>query len=267
MNSITRSLFLFVRKGTLPPLFCFHPIDGWIGQYQTISPFLDQNRPLFGIRARGLEPGEIPHQTIEEAVREYTDAIKTVQKEGPYHLLGFSAGALSAHALSCQFQSQGELVSYLGIIDASAPSPQKRLFNLSQGQGSNTIMVAGYHFLKNRLKTDNDNIFFSLFVKSISSLSQILLFFKGSNLLPVSRPHADNNFGSPKAGWISTLPEQQQSLVRTQRRAIELIPAPNIFGRYNPVFYRFGFGILSRRSHTGMECVHYRKNHHFRCSW
>ena len=135
-------------NGTLPPLFCFHPIDGWIGQYQTISPFLDQNRPLFGVRARGLEPGEIPHQTMEEAVREYTDAIKTVQKEGPYHLVGFSAGALSAHALSCQFQSQGELVSYLGIIDASAPSPQKRLFNLSQGQGSNTIMVAGLSFFK-----------------------------------------------------------------------------------------------------------------------
>jgi thioesterase domain-containing protein/acyl carrier protein len=209
-------------NGMLPPLFCFHPIDGWIGQYQTISPFLDQNRPLFGVRARGLEPGEIPHQTMEEAVREYTDAIKTVQKEGPYHLVGFSAGALSVHALSCQLQSQGELVSYLGIIDASAPSPQKRLLNLTRGQGSNTIMVAGYHFLKNRLKTDNDNIFFSLFVKSISSLSQILLFFKESNLLPVSRPDVDNNLEGPKAGWISTLPEQQQSLVKAQRRAMGL---------------------------------------------
>ena len=54
------------RDGTLPPLFCFHPLGGWIVKYQDISLFLDQNRPVIGIRAKGLEPGETPSLTIHE---------------------------------------------------------------------------------------------------------------------------------------------------------------------------------------------------------
>ncbi len=77
------------EKGTLTPLFCFNPLGGWIKEYQYISRFFDPDRPVFGIRARGLEPAEKPVATVEEAAREYIDAIKTVQKEGPYHLLGF----------------------------------------------------------------------------------------------------------------------------------------------------------------------------------
>jgi oxalate---CoA ligase len=207
-------------KGTLSPLFCFHPIDGWIGQYQTISPFLDQNRPLFGIRSRGLEPGEKIPQTFEEAAREYFDAIKTVQKKGPYYLLGFSSGAVSAFALSCILQSQGEKVTYLGIIDASAPSPQKRFSNLIKGHGLNNMLVFGYHFIKNRLKTDKDNILYSQFVKGVSAFSQVLLSYKASNFLSSSTPEADINFDHSRAGWISTLPKHQQLLVWTHRRAM-----------------------------------------------
>ena len=48
------------RRGTLPPLFCFHPLGGWIKEYEYIALFFDKDRPVFGIRARGLEPAEKP---------------------------------------------------------------------------------------------------------------------------------------------------------------------------------------------------------------
>jgi thioesterase domain-containing protein/acyl carrier protein len=211
------------KDGALPPLFCFHPVDGWIGQYQAISPFLDQKRPVFGIRARGLEPGEKPVLTIEEAAKEYADAIKTVQKIGPYCLLGFSAGSISAFEVACQLQNSGDLVTYLGIIDYSAPSPQKNLFNLTKGKGSYTIMAAGYHlycFVRNKLKKNPDNVSYSLFIKSVSLCSRVLLYLSASNLLSPSRPDVDSVFGGENDGFISTLSEQQKSLVRTQRRAI-----------------------------------------------
>ena len=82
------------EQGSLPPLICIHSVGGWIGTYQNIFRHFHQDRAVFGIRARGLEPGEQPHQTITDAVREYADAVKTVQGEGPYHLLGYSAGAI-----------------------------------------------------------------------------------------------------------------------------------------------------------------------------
>jgi len=216
------------EDGTLSPLFCFHPVGGWIGKYQDISPFFDHNRPVFGIRARGLEPAEKPSLTIEEAAREYADAIKTVQKEGSYHLLGYSGGAIFAFELACQLQSRGESVTFLGIIDQSVPAPQIRLFRritylLPKGQASNTIVATSYNlysFLKNRLKTNPDSMLSLFFDKGVRICSWGLLYLTGFHLLRASRPNVEFSFDGEKEA-ISTYPEEQQSLVRTQLMALQ----------------------------------------------
>jgi len=217
-------------NGTLPPLFCFHPLGGWIKEYQYISLFFDQDRPVFGIRARGLEPAEKAVLTIEEAVREYIDAIKTVQKEGPYHLLGFSGGAIYAFDLACQLQNRGESVTFLGIIDMSLPAPLKRLYDMTRGQCPNKLITAGYNFysiLNNRLQKNPDSLLYSLFVKGVRRVSQGLLLLKGSPALPASG--SDVEFITDvQRGWIATLPEQHKMLVITQIRAISIYK-PRIF--------------------------------------
>ena len=65
---------------------------------------------------------------MEETAREQVDAIKTVQTTGPFHLLGFSNGGIIAYELACQLVEQGERVTYLGIIDVSAPATDVRYF-------------------------------------------------------------------------------------------------------------------------------------------
>jgi oxalate---CoA ligase len=217
-NKAYHPLIVPIReKGTLPPLFCIHPLDGWIGQYQTISPLLGQNRPLFGIRAMGLEEAEYPYPTIDEAVREYAEAIKTVQKNGPYYLIGYSAGGLLAFALSCHLQKIGEKVIYLGIIDQSGPkTPKKKLFNYIKEHGLNAPMLTIYHFLKGHLQ--EDTIIKSLFLKSVSAIS------------PVYNPMP------PK--WVSDLPERQQLLVKHQKRAIDTYK----FSKFSGNAYLFSLG-------------------------
>ena len=244
-SDLYHPLIVPIRKnGKKSPLFCFHEIGGWIGQYQTISPFLDQDRPMFGIRARGLEPGEKPKPTVEEAVMEYYDAIKTVQKEGPYFLVGFSAGATYAFELACTLQKRKERINYLGIIDASAPSPQRKLFNLTRGQGSNSLMAAGHHlylFLRDRLKTKNGNIFYSAFVKVVSVTSQGLLYLKDASLLSESSPDSDIIFGGEKDEWIlATFPPEQQPLGESIKKGNEQVPAKKIFRGYLPFLHRTG---------------------------
>jgi oxalate---CoA ligase len=211
-------------EGTLPPLFCIHPLGGWIGKYQDISPFFNQDRPVFGIRAKGFEATEKASLTIQEAVRDYADAIKTVQNEGPYHLMGYSAGAIYAFELACLLQSRGEQVLFLGIIDQSVPSPQKQLFNRTKGQGSTSVTAAGYHlyrFMRNRLKTNPDSISYSLFVKGVGIFSRGLLLVTSFTILPVSKPDDDLVFGGEKDTLLSQFPEAQHSLVRTQMRALQ----------------------------------------------
>jgi acyl-coenzyme A synthetase/AMP-(fatty) acid ligase/thioesterase domain-containing protein/acyl carrier protein len=211
-------------NGTLKPLFCFHPLGGWIKEYQYISLFFDQERPVFGIRARGLEPEEKPVLTVEEAAKEYIDAIKSVQKDGPYHLLGFSGGAVYAFELACELQKRGELVPFLGVIDMSLPAPLKRLFDMSRGQKPNIFIRTGfpvYSFLNNNLKKNPDSLLYSLFVKSVRIFSQVLLVLTGFQGLSVSGTETENVTDAQRS-WISTLPERQQKLVRIQIRAISL---------------------------------------------
>jgi thioesterase domain-containing protein len=210
------------RDGTLPPLFCFHPLGGWIHEYEYISQFLDKDRPVFGIRARGLEPAEKPVLTIEEAVPEYIDAIKTAQNEGPYHLLGFSGGALYAFECACQLQNRGESVTYLGNIDMSLPAPLSRLFNRTRGQESNILMRAGYSLyslVNYRLKTNPDRFLYAIFVNGVRLFSKGLLLLHRTPAVPAYGSDVECSTDAEK-GWISTLPEQQKKLVLTQIRAI-----------------------------------------------
>jgi thioesterase domain-containing protein/acyl carrier protein len=211
-------------NGSLKPLFCFHPLGGWIQEYQYISSFLDKERPVFGIRARGLEPEEKPVLTVKEAALEYINAITTVQTEGPYHLLGFSGGALYAFEVACELQKRGELVTFLGIIDMSLPAPLKRLFDMSRGQRPSIFIRAGfplYVFLNNNLKKNPDSLLYSLFVKSVRIFSEGLLILTGSGPLSASGSDEDSVTDTQRS-WIATLPEKQQKLVRIQIRAISL---------------------------------------------
>jgi acyl-CoA synthetase (AMP-forming)/AMP-acid ligase II/thioesterase domain-containing protein/acyl carrier protein len=211
-------------NGTLTPLFCFHPLGGWIKEYQYISLFFDPERPVFGIRARGLEPEEKPVLTVKEAAMEYIEAIKTVQKEGPYHLLGFSGGAIYAFELACELQKRGEFVTFLGIIDMSLPAPLKRLFDMSRGQSPNILIRAGfplYSSLNNWLKKNPKSPFYRLFVKSVRGVARVLLLLKGSST-PPRFASDDKSITDAQRSWIASLPEKQQKLVRTQIRAISL---------------------------------------------
>jgi len=112
--------------GDLPPLFCIHTLGGVVDHYLKIISAIDKSRPVFGIRGRGLVPGETLPKTLGEIAREEVDAIRTVQKTGPYYILGFSFGGIVAFELACQLQELGEEVAFLGIIDVCAPAHEDR---------------------------------------------------------------------------------------------------------------------------------------------
>ena len=214
------------REGQLLPLFCVHPVDGWVGQYGELSRFIDQKRPIIGIRARGMEPTEIPLPTVEQAVTEYIDAIKTVQKNGPYHILGFSAGGIYAYELACQLVEKGDRVVFLGIIDKSIPLPEirslKALSSLfSPKQGSVIIPPGIFHFIrfgKIRLKKNPDNILYALLFKGIRFCSLAMLYVSGSKTSPAQTKNIEYD-ASIEEYLMTNFPKQQHPLVRTLHMA------------------------------------------------
>ncbi|WP_082686029.1 alpha/beta fold hydrolase [Herbaspirillum rubrisubalbicans] len=56
--------------------------------------------------------------------RLHVDCLRSMQPQGPYHLLGWSLGGLLALEIASQLESRGQSVAWVGAVDAK--SPQQR---------------------------------------------------------------------------------------------------------------------------------------------
>ncbi|MFE2067200.1 non-ribosomal peptide synthase/polyketide synthase [Streptomyces sp. NPDC059467] len=104
--------------GTSTPLFCIHPGGGISWSYSGLLNHIGPQHPVYAIQARGLGRPEPLPTSVEEMAADYADQIRKIQHEGPYLLLGWSAGGLIAHALACELQARGERTALLAILDA-----------------------------------------------------------------------------------------------------------------------------------------------------
>jgi thioesterase domain-containing protein len=101
--------------GTRPPLFCVAPAAGISWVYSGLLRHVP-DRPVYGLQSPGLsEQGW--SGDLMELVKDYLDELRTVQPEGPYHLVGWSFGGQVAHAMAARLQAEGEDVALLAILD------------------------------------------------------------------------------------------------------------------------------------------------------
>ena len=111
--------------GDREPVFCVHPFGGLSWLYAGLARELPDDRPLYGVQARGIgDGGELP-ATLSEMAADYVAQIRTVQPHGPYHLLGWSLGGNIVHAMADLFEEAGEQVGLLAVLDAY-PRRQQR---------------------------------------------------------------------------------------------------------------------------------------------
>jgi thioesterase domain-containing protein len=76
---------------------------------------------FIGLEAPALlgRDGETP--TLQEAARRYVDTIRTLQPEGPYHLIGHSFGGWVALEAARQLSEAGATVAPVVLVDTQAP--------------------------------------------------------------------------------------------------------------------------------------------------
>jgi thioesterase domain-containing protein/acyl carrier protein len=218
-------IFPLREEGDLHPLFCVHPIEGGLNPYLKVLYAIDKSRPVFGIRGRGLEPGETSPGTLEEIAREEADAIRTVRKTGPYHLLGFSYGGIVAFELACQFQEQGEDVAFLGIIDTSAPAPEDRylrtLANKVIPQGR-LLKTAAWVYTS--LKSHSDCWLFRVLFRSLQNTVHLFIYRSGTKSHPpeIMDSHFQANFDGKSLDQYSQ--EQQTAIVNRLKASYSYLP-------------------------------------------
>lgn len=100
-----------------PPLFVLHDLQGSAFRFLALAEGgVDPDRPAYGFESPFLE-GRRAFTSIEAMAERYVQAARSVQADGPYHLVGYSFGGILAFEMACALRADGQPVELLGIVD------------------------------------------------------------------------------------------------------------------------------------------------------
>jgi thioesterase domain-containing protein len=109
---------LLVRPGTrTTPIFLAHGIGGDATQLFEIARNLQVSSAVYATQAPGIDATSKPLDSIEEMAAIYFRAIKSVQPQGPYFLIGYSFGGLVMMEIAQRLRAEGESIAFLAMLD------------------------------------------------------------------------------------------------------------------------------------------------------
>jgi amino acid adenylation domain-containing protein len=103
--------------GERRPLFIVHGVYGNVLQLKGLAARLDAGRSIYALQARGADPAQAPHETIDEMAMAYLAAVRSAQPAGPYALAGYSFGGLIAYEMARRLRAEGEAVDVLAMLE------------------------------------------------------------------------------------------------------------------------------------------------------
>ncbi len=175
--------------GTLPLLFCIHPVGGNVFCYAELAHHLGRDQPLYGLQSPEPYHNVTPLDSIKTMAMTYIKALKSVQPHGPYYLAGWSMGGVIAIEMAQQLQSIGEAVALVVLIDSYTPQVIASPIEASKSATSEEIGTADLQ----SLITDLNGLFDSelsldrLKLAKLAPNAQLEHLFavaQGMNLLP-----------------------------------------------------------------------------------
>ncbi len=119
------------KEGKKNPIFLVHAGGLNILMYKSLSHFLSDDQPLYGLQGLGLD-GDLSHlQSIETIATRYLQEIFEHQSQGPYIIMGYSFGGIIAYEMVRQLLEQNKEVLMLGILDTYAKDHNRASGKLS----------------------------------------------------------------------------------------------------------------------------------------
>ncbi|MEM1368005.1 MAG: amino acid adenylation domain-containing protein [Cyanobacteria bacterium P01_H01_bin.15] len=119
-------------QGSRPPLFFLPPAGGHMLVYERLARNLGKEQPMYGLEYQLPETGDPQNDSLQKTVAEFINAIRQVQPQGPYHLLGLSFGGLLAWAVAEELERQGETIGIVVLLDCAAPEATVRQTGLAR---------------------------------------------------------------------------------------------------------------------------------------
>lgn len=87
-------------------MFCVAPLGRPAAGYEDLADSLGDDQPVYALQATGLSDDEEPHSRVEDMAAHYVKAIRAVQPEGPYFLVGRCFGGIVAFEMAQQISRQ-----------------------------------------------------------------------------------------------------------------------------------------------------------------
>lgn len=119
------------KEGKKNPIFLVHAGGLNILMYKSLSYFLSDDQPLYGLQGLGLD-GDLSHlKSIETIAARYLQEICEHQPQGPYIIMGYSFGGIIAYEMARQLLEQKKEILMLGILDTYAKDHNRTSGKLS----------------------------------------------------------------------------------------------------------------------------------------
>jgi acetoacetyl-CoA synthetase len=117
------SPFFALTKGKRqPPILMVHALGGR-ATFTKLAKHIHTEHPIYGIQAKGIDGREEPFERIEDMAHFYLGALKELQPQGPYILIGYSFGGLVALEMAQRLSEDGKEIGLLVLID-TYPHPR-----------------------------------------------------------------------------------------------------------------------------------------------
>lgn len=111
------------------PVFLAHGLGGSVMEFFQLVKHIQIPHPIYGMQAKGIDGVDAPFDRIEDMAQFYLDAVKKLQPQGPYILIGHSLGGLVTLEMAQRLLANGEKVALLAMLDAY---PHMRFLSLGQ---------------------------------------------------------------------------------------------------------------------------------------
>ncbi|KAL9620175.1 MAG: hypothetical protein Q9160_005290 [Pyrenula sp. 1 TL-2023] len=103
-------------NGSKTPLWLVHPTLGDVTASQESTCYFS-DRPIYGLRSKGVKRGEEFFSSMSEIVTAYCSAIQRTQPDGPYAIAGYDVGSSIAFEVAKALEVDGKDVRFVGAFN------------------------------------------------------------------------------------------------------------------------------------------------------
>ncbi len=173
-NLSYKSLVPIRPTGTKAPLFLVHGAGLNVLMFSPLVKYFDDDQPLYGIQALGLDGKKIEADTMEGIAALYNQEILEANLGDEYAIVGYSLGGILAFEMAKQLKAAGKKVKLIGMVDTFIDNEDYHLSTINQYKTKILRQPKKLTFIiQNLLKDPKETLHYQAYISKIKLKSML----------------------------------------------------------------------------------------------